>query len=153
MDKPLNYRQSLFVKYYTDGDTKGNATASALKAGYKWKYANQACRFLLGINKIKATIEAVDAKIEVEDVNTRENVTKAMLNAAQICLAKRDMVGYIRAYENLGKNCGWFAEDNAQQQEKAELSVEEKEEAIQYAEWRLLQEARQNDVQRQEQTA
>ena len=150
-DKPLNYRQSLFVKYYTDGDTKGNAYKSALKAGYGKSMAVQAGTLLVGNCRLKPVIEAKTLRIEAEDGNSRENVTKAMHKAAQICLNKGDMVGFIRAQENLGKNCGWYAEDNAQQREKAELSAEAKEEAIQYAEWRLLQETK--DVQRQEQTA
>ena len=52
-DKPLNYRQNLFAEYYAEGDTQGNATQSALKAGYSYKYADQACRWLLGNNRIK----------------------------------------------------------------------------------------------------
>lgn len=60
----------------------------------------------------------------------------------------------ISAIDQLMKHLGLYEADNAQQHEKAELTDEEREEAIQYAEWRLLQEARKDsDVQRQEQTA
>ena len=137
-DKPLNYRQSLFVKYYTgDNGTKGNATASAMKAGYTWKFANQASIRLLGKVRIKAAIEAVGVIIEAEDKNSREFVTKEFLSQYAKHKDKRPIEA-IRALENLGKNCGWFAEDNAQQREKAELTAQEKEEAVEYAKWRLL---------------
>lgn len=124
-DKPLNYRQSLFVKYYTDGDTKGNSYKSALKAGYTERTAQRAPEQLSRNIKIMDAIVVIEAGKERKDENTRDNVTKSMFKAAAICLNKGDMVGFIRAQENLGKNCGWFAEDNAQQQERTALDADQ----------------------------
>lgn len=135
-EKPLNYRQSLFVKYYTDGETKGNGTASALKAGYKWKYANLACKFLLGNIRVKVAIEAVGVIIEAQDKNSREFVTKEFMSQYAQNKDKRPLEA-IRVLENLGKNCGWFAEDNAQQRDKAELTAKDEEIADVFAELSL----------------
>ncbi len=123
IDKPLNYRQSLFVKYYTgDNGTKGNATASALKAGYKWKYANTASEYLLGNTRIKAAIEAEGLKIEAEDVNSREFVTKEYLSQY---MKRKDTTLAHPYLQDLAKNCGWFAQDNAQRTEQANLDKTE----------------------------
>ena len=101
-DKPLNYRQNLFAEYYTDGDTKGNATQSALKAGYTYKYADQACRWLLGNSRIKQVIEKKTAGIRAESVATRqlrqEFWTKTMDDTTA------NMRDRLRASELLGKS-------------------------------------------------
>lgn len=137
-DKPLNYRQSLFVKYYTDGETKGNQLQSALKAGYTKKYATQACVFLLDNIRVKEAIASEIALIEAERLDSRVFIDNQFKSLLVKCLENHDRVNATRVLENMAKNRGYYAEDNAQQREKAELSAQEKEEAVEYAKWRLL---------------
>ena len=140
-DKPLNYRQGLFVKYYTDGDTKGRCEASMISAGYNNTYAHSfAGVYIRG--KIKQAID--DRTIEIEDhrKNTCESVDKDFEFAKKQCMDNegnlKHRMTYVRICENQAKNAGYYAEDNAQQREKAVLSEQEKEEAIEFAKWRLL---------------
>jgi len=108
-DKPLNYCRSLFAEYYTDGDTKGNATQSALKAGYTYKYADQACRWLLGNSRIKQVIEKKTAEIRDESIATRkirqEFWTREMNNP------NNKLTDRLRASELLGKSEADFTEN------------------------------------------
>jgi len=124
-NKPLNYRQNLFVKYYTDGDTKGNQYQSAIKAGYTEKYATQACVFLLDNIRVKEAIVAETDLIEAERLDSRvfiDNQFKALL--AQ-CLSKGDKTNAVRILENMAKNRGYYQADNEQQTENKALTEEQ----------------------------
>jgi len=140
MGKILNYRQTLFVKYYTsDKETKGNCYASMIKAGYKHGYAIKWSGCFIGeIRGIKEAIEAETAKIESQDVNSREFVTREMLAQYNKNKDSRPTEA-IRALENLGKNCGWFAEDNAQQVEASQLTEQQRKDQDDYNAWKRRQ--------------
>ena len=138
-DKPLNLRQSLFVKYYLDRDTKGVCEASMLKAGYKPKYAHHWNTKILDNIGIKEAIEYKQAVIEVKEENSRELVTRNMFMAAKICLDKGDLTGYIRIMENLGKNCGWYEADNEQQRERTELNEQQQADLDEFIAWKHRQ--------------
>jgi len=128
-DKPLNYRQSLYVVYFTsDKECKGNAYKSAIKAGYTERTAQRAPEQLSRNIRIKAAIEEKNALIMAQDGNSREFVTQEMLYQYVKNKDKRPMEA-IRALENLGKNCGWYALDNAQRTEIAKLTEEEEKHA------------------------
>ena len=138
MDKPLNLRQSLFVKYYLDGDTKGNAYKSAIKAGYSHKFALQAAPRLLENVSIKPAMEAKQAVMEAEDVNSREFVTKSFLELAKTTKGK-DNGTYTRALENLAKNSGWYEADNEQQREHSELNEQQQADLDEFIAWKHRQ--------------
>ena len=65
IDKPLNYRQSLFVDYFTgDEDCKGNAYKSALKAGYTERTSQRAPEQLSRNIKVIAAIKVKMAELK-----------------------------------------------------------------------------------------
>ena len=125
-DKPLNYRQSLFVKYYTDGDTKGNCEASMVKAGFGKGYARkQAGQYIRAIKGISDAIAAETALIEVERLDSRVFIDNQFKSLLQECLIRKDRVNAARCLENMAKHRGYYAEDNAQQAEQTVLSTEQ----------------------------
>jgi phage terminase small subunit len=122
----VNGRQQLFIKYYTDGPTKGNATQSAIKAGYKWKYANQACKFLLGNLRLKQALNKAQEKVEWKDTQSREYIDREFHKRYEACIDKNKESEAIRCLENQAKNRGYYAEDNAQRTEaRKEFTPEE----------------------------
>lgn len=124
-EKPLNYRQSLFVKYYTDGDTKGNQLQSAIKAGYTKKYATQACVFLLDNIRVKEAIAAETALIDAERLDSRVFIDNQFKSLLLECQQKHDRVNAARCLENMAKHRGYYAADNEQKSEQKALNEEE----------------------------
>ena len=126
----LNYRQTLYVKYFTsDKECKGNAYKSAKKAGYTERTAQRAPEQLSRNIKIKQAIAVELALIEAEDQDSRvfiDNQFKALL--AQ-CLKRNDRTNAARVLENMAKNRGYYALDNAQRQEQAKLTKAEEDAA------------------------
>ncbi len=112
--KPLNYRQSLFAEYYTEGDTKGNATQSAIKAGYKETTAYSMGQRLLKKVEITNAIEVkrkeirellkLDAQIQTKRISTQYNKANE----------KDDIRAALQATDQLNKHIGFYREDNLQ---------------------------------------
>ncbi|MHC4639655.1 MAG: terminase small subunit [Planctomycetota bacterium] len=112
-DKPLDYRQNLFVEYYTGGnEEKGNAYKSARKAGYSHIYADQACKWLIGNNRIKAEIEKRKAysakKIETNVELQTKRITEQYIKAN----SKDDIRAALQATDQLNKHIGYYDADN-----------------------------------------
>jgi len=146
-DKPLNYRQSLFIKYYTDGDTKGNCYTSMVKAGYKKGYALKWSGCYIGdIRGIKEAIVAETALIEAERLDSRVFIDNQFKDLLAECRLKHDRVNAARVLENMAKNRGYYALDNEQKTEQAKLTEAQKEEAKRYAQWRLIQGLKEPDT-------
>ena len=101
-DKPLNYRQTLFAEYYAEGETQGNATQSAIKAGYKETTAYSMGQRLLKHVEVKRVIDDRTQEIRAESVATRQLRqqfwTKTMNDTSET------MANRLRASELLGKS-------------------------------------------------
>lgn len=106
--------------------------------GYGDRRAKQTAVRLGSIGYIKERIAEIKAEIEQKRENTRENVTIKMFELVAKAEQKGDLTNAVRIYEDLGKNCGWFAEDNAQHTEQDRLTEEQVKEAKEYAKWKLL---------------
>lgn len=146
----MNGRQKLFVSYYAEGETKGNATASAVKAGYKWKFANQAAPRLLGNVRIKEAIslrleyiEKVE-KLTIESVNTDFEYAKNECKREDGTLMDRPT--FVKVCENQAKHVGYYGADNAQKLEQVKLDQAETEEAERIATILNLEDARKGKV-------
>ena len=125
-----NFKQTLFVAYYTEGDTKGNCEQSMLKAGYKKGYARKnAGKYIQAITGIKKAIEDKIKAINIawEDrilrVNNRLDAEIAKTtNISSLCLLVNAQKGYV---DMQAKNEGKYALDNAQKAEKVKLDEAE----------------------------
>ena len=106
---------------YLEGPTMGNLTQSMLLSGYSESYAKTGCDKLSRANEFKAILSQRQEEIDQYKGVTREYVTKEMVKLLQRCIKAGDKPTTARTLENLGKNCGWFAEDNAQQGERKAL--------------------------------
>ena len=121
-DKPLNLKQTLFVGYYTEGETKGNCKQSMLKAGYKAGYAIKWAGCFIGA--IRGLREAIDDRLA--DITGYKNLCIEVVGAnflenRRLAKDKGDIGQMNRADENLGKHVGLYALDNAQKAEEAKL--------------------------------
>lgn len=134
--KQLNDKQEAFCQNYCNN---GFNASQAYKAVYHAKAGwDKLSSRLMGNDGIKQRIAEIKAKKAAEEVNSRDLVTKNMFMAAQLCLDKGDMTGYIRIMENLGKNCGWFAEDNAQQAEQSQLTEAQLKDVEEFKDWKRV---------------
>ena len=103
-DKPLNYRQTLFVDYYTtDPDTQGNCEASMLKAGYKAGYARKwAGKYIRAIRGIK---EAIDEKTqEFREKSIANRTQRQAFWTREMNNPDNKLTDRLRASELLGKS-------------------------------------------------
>ena len=102
-DKPLNYRQSLFAEYYTsDPDTKGNATQSAIKAGYKETTAYSMGQRLLKKVEVRRVIDDRTQEIRAESVATRKK--RQEFWSREMDNPENKLTDRLRASELLGKS-------------------------------------------------
>ena len=115
-DKPLNYRQNLFAEYYAEGETQGNATQSAIKAGYKETTAYSMGQRLLKHVEVKRVIDDRTQEIRTESIATRkkrqEFWTETMQDEA------KSMSDRLRASELLGKSEADFTDRIQHAQDK-----------------------------------
>jgi phage terminase small subunit len=143
----MNFKQTLFVQYYTEGETKGNCEQSMLKAGYKSKYARGHCGTFLVANSCvqKAIKEAIEMlKIAWTDRINKviARLQKEMDNTTSIsslCLLVNAQKGYM---DMQAKNQGEYGADNAQRTEQVKLDQVHKEEAQRIAKILNLEDAR-----------
>ena len=112
----MKARQKDTVKYYCDGETKGNWSASLRLAGYSDNYSKVGGYKLLEKGRIKEAIVKERNRIDVENAVTVEVVRANFLEDRQLAKDKGDIGNMVRADENLGKNCGFYGIDNAQKQ-------------------------------------
>lgn len=102
-----------------------NKTQGLLKAGYKRSYALSGLgQRLYGNIRVKKAINKIRQGIAEKQKNSREFVTTEFLYQYAKHKEGKGLTA-IRALENLGKNVGWFLEDNAQKQEKTVLDAEQ----------------------------
>ncbi len=154
----MNLKQTLFLAYYTDGDTKGNCEQSMLRAGYKPGYARTNCgRYITATNGMKKAIEDKVKAIKILWKDGIEYVVKRLrtemettTSVSSLCLLVNAQKGYM---DMQAKNEGNYALDNAQRTEQAKLTEVQVKEAKEYAKWRLLKGLSEDNVQRQGKTA
>lgn len=89
----LNLRQIKFVAHYLKS---GNATQSAIKAGYSKKTADVAGPRLLGNVRIKAALQAYSRKVEAAGVANAEE-RKTILSRIAREIGNHDPADYIEA--------------------------------------------------------
>ena len=122
-DKPLNYRQTLFAEYYAEGETQGNATQSAIKAGYKETTAYSMGQRLLKHVEVKRVIDDRTQEIRAESVATRkirqEFWTKTMNDS------KANMNDRLRASELLGKSEADFTDKHVHETKTTAVEMTE----------------------------
>jgi hypothetical protein len=143
----MNLKQTMFVKYYTEGDTKGNCEQSMLKAGYKSQYARGHCgTFIVASSCVKKAIE--DAVKEVKEwmEGGKELLDRLFEERYRACVSKKDNTNAIRCLENKAKNVGYYAADNAQRTEQVKLDEAEAKEARKIANILNLEDAKKGKV-------
>lgn len=101
MSRRLNIKQATFVKLYTDitSDTYGNATRSAIKAGYTVRSAQSVSSRLLSNVIVKAEID----RFKSESILTPEKIKELLSKLGSEAKRESDK---IRAIEVLSKIIG-----------------------------------------------
>lgn len=142
----MNPRQKLFVKYYTEGETRFNAERSALLAGYKPTFAHQAAPRLLEQVRVKEAISLRLEYIEKAEKLTIESVNADFEYAKSECKREDgslvDRPTFVKVCENQAKHVGFYKEDNLQKAEQAKLDQQEAKEAQRIANIIILEDAR-----------
>ena len=130
----INDKQEAFCQEYC---SNGFNASAAYKIAYPKAKAGhrQNGQRLITKDYIKERIVSIKVRIELFRTNTREKVTKHFLTLAKACEENNDRVNLCRCLENLGKNVGWYAEDNAQQAEQSTLDAEQQAQLERYKLW------------------
>ena len=126
IDKPLNLKQTLFLGFYMEGETKGKCEQSMLKAGYKKGYARTNCgRYITAINGVQ---KAIDEAIEYLQIAWKDRINAVIsrlqreidntTSVSSLCLLVNAQKGYM---DMQAKNQGEYGADNAQRTEQAKL--------------------------------
>lgn len=147
----MNFKQTLFVQYYTEGDTKGNCEQSMISAGYKRGYARFNCgRFITANNGIQQAIDYRLKALENNKKNTIETVNADFEFAKLQCKNKEgkliDRTNFIRICENQAKNADYYLADNQSKTEQAKLTEIQRVEADRIARILNLEDARKGKV-------
>lgn len=106
--KPLNGKQQLFVNYYCEGDTRGNATQAALSAGYSKTYAEHRMNTMLRRVEVDKAIKARQKEIELQEEITIETINKRFDHIYALSETEKDRVNMLRATENMAKHVGYL---------------------------------------------
>lgn len=105
--KKMTARQRRFAEYYAE---YGNATQSAIKAGYSEKYAHTNASKLLNVEEVKEYIR------ELTEKGQRERIMSALERQVMLSDIIRDKSEYIgarlRAVEILNKMTGSYITDD-----------------------------------------
>lgn len=151
----MNFKQTLFISYYTEGETKGNCEQSMLKAGYKAGYARKWSGCYIGA--IRGIKKAIEDKIKAINIAWEDRISRVnarldaeiakTTNISSLCLLVNAQKGYV---DMQAKNEGKYALDNAQRTEQDKLTEVQVEEAKQYAKWRLIQGLTEPEVKKKE---
>ena len=99
----MNLKQTLFVTYYTEGDTKGNCEQSMLKAGYKAGYARSHCGTFIGANRcikeaVNKALEAINILWEhriLKVINRLQTEIEGTESISSLCLLVNAQKGYM----------------------------------------------------------
>jgi len=144
-DKPLSDKRKHFVREYCTNGHNGSEAYRIAYPGCKGGWNALASR-LLANDSIKQAIIEYEAKIELENENSREYIDRQFKEVVLECRLNGDRVNLNRALENMAKNRGYYALDNEQRTEQAKLTEAQKEEAKRYAQWRLIQGLKEPDT-------
>ncbi len=101
----LTMQQRKFVNFYCES---GNATESAIKAGYTPESAHVQGSRLLKNDKVKKAIEDKEKEFELASLITKEYVLAKFKNIADD--KEEQTQNKLRALENLGKHLGMFTD-------------------------------------------
>lgn len=124
MDKPLSDKRAHFVREYC---SNGHNASQAYKTAYpncNSAWDSHGARLVV-IDSIEQAIVEYEANMEAEDENSRKYIDNQFKALLKTCLNKGDKVNAARCLENMAKHRGYYAEDNAQQQEKTVLDAEQ----------------------------
>lgn len=132
------------AKNYLEGPrgVKGNLSASMREAGYSLSYANTHCDTFATNGEFKKALTEQKAILEQRDEESRINIDKRFNERYNACVKRDDNTNAIRCIENMAKNRGYYAADNAQRTEQVKLDKAETEEAQRIARILNLEDAR-----------
>ena len=102
----LTPRQAAFVPEFL---ASGNATASAIKAGFSVKGASVAGTRMLRNASVQMALKERQAADAARLFIERENVLNGLLEAVDMAREQRNPMGMIRGYVELGKMLGFYA--------------------------------------------
>lgn len=102
----LTPRQAAFVPEFL---ASGNATASAIKAGFSVKGASVAGTRMLRNASVQKAIQARQAADATRLSIQRENVLKKLLEAVDMAREQQNPMAMVRACAELGKMLGLYA--------------------------------------------
>jgi phage terminase small subunit len=97
------------AKWVTEYLACGNASASAVKAGYSPNGASVAGARMLRNASVKRALEARQAADATRLSITRESVLKRLLEAFELAREKREPMAMVRAAAEVGKMLGFYA--------------------------------------------
>lgn len=115
----MTARQRKFAEYYAES---GNATQSAVKAGYSKKFAHTNASKLLNVEEVKAYVQ------ELTEKGQRERIMSALERQALLSDIARDsdegMPSRLRAIDLLNKMTGVYIAQDENENEEAFAALE-----------------------------
>ena len=145
-DRKLTARQSSFVEYYADpkSETYNNATASAIKAGYKEDNAKVIAAQNLTKLNIKDAIASYKASITAENKITVEWLDKQLLEQYQSAVDKGDTTNAKGFLQLIGQRVAAYTDninntDTVAQEQAQARTAEERESLRRLAGLRLAE--------------
>lgn len=115
----MTAKQRKFAEYYAES---GNATQSAVKAGYSKKFAHTNASKLLNVEEVKAYVQ------ELTEKGQRERIMSALERQALLSDIARDsyegMPSRLRAIDLLNKMTGVYIAQDENENEEAFAALE-----------------------------
>ena len=136
----LTLKQAAFVQHITS-DCLGNGRQAAIKAGYSLKVAHTQANENLNKPHIKLAIEQKLKEIaENKDVSV-EWIVEKLKKGYDLAVQRNNVLATARFLELLGRYKAMFTDNlsTTDTQRQRELDDQEKEEAAEFARWRLSQ--------------
>lgn len=130
------------AKYYLEGETKGNMSASMMKV-YSESYAQHRGDDMWRNVEFQKALAEQKAFLEQKNKESRINIDKRFNDRYNACVDRNDNTNAIRCVENMAKNRGYYEADNKQKAEQVSLDEAMTEEARRIARIINLEEARQ----------
>ena len=127
------------AKYFLEGPTKGNMSASMRKAGYSLNYANHRGDDLLKNVEFITGLKQRRAEIDRKEGISIEVITANFAEDRFLCEIANDRAGMIRVDENYAKHVGFFEKDNLQRTEQVKLDAKQREQVEAFARWSIAQ--------------
>jgi phage terminase small subunit len=113
----LTPRQAAFIPEFL---ASGNATASAIKAGFSVKGASVAGTRMLRNASVQRALQARQASDATRLSIQREDVLNGLLEAVNMAREQRNPMGMVRGCAELGKMLGYYAVET----KRLEVNVE-----------------------------